>query len=109
MQRLALTLKIGAGLASLLPWPLALRANPGLAQVCKVLARTLVSLGSPPNTGRKKRYANRSAHFINAYSQGLSGPEAAWANRKYHGHRCLPPDILADLKKEFEKKYGGDK
>ena len=55
------------------------------------------------------RYANRSARFINAYSQGLSGPEAAWANRKYHGHRCLPPDILADLKKEFEKKYGGDK
>ena len=50
-----------------------------------------------------------SARFINAYSQGLSGPEAAWANRKYHGHRCLPPDILADLKKEFEKKYGGDK
>ena len=25
-------------------------------------------------------YANRSAHFISAYSQGLSGGEAAWAN-----------------------------
>ena len=36
-------------------------------------------------------------------------PEATWANRKYHSHRCLPPDILADLKKKFEKKYGGDK
>jgi len=35
--------------------------------------------------------------------------EATWGNRKYHGHRCLPPDILADLKKEFEKKYGGNK
>ena len=36
-------------------------------------------------------YANRSARFIDAYSQGLSRPEAAWANRKYHGHRTLPP------------------
>ena len=51
------------------------------------------------------RYANRSARFINAYSQGFTGPEAAWANQKYHGHRVLPPKILADLKKEFEEKY----
>ena len=28
-------------------------------------------------------YANRDACFISAYGQGLSGPEAAWANRKY--------------------------
>lgn len=48
------------------------------------------------------RYANRSARFISAYSQGLSG---AWANRKYHGHRSLPPDILADLKKEYHSNY----
>ncbi|KAF8154659.1 hypothetical protein B0H34DRAFT_661116 [Crassisporium funariophilum] len=53
-----------------------------------------------------RRYANRSARFISAYSQGLSGPKAAWANRKYHGHRTLPPCILADLKKEFTEKYG---
>ncbi|KAG1781310.1 hypothetical protein EV702DRAFT_952436, partial [Suillus placidus] len=33
-----------------------------------------------------KRYANRSARFISAYSQGLTGAQAAWANRKYHGH-----------------------
>ena len=31
-------------------------------------------------------YANRAARFISAYGQGLSGPEAAWANRKYHSH-----------------------
>ena len=35
------------------------------------------------------RYANRAARFISAYVQGLSGPEAAWANRKYHGHRTI--------------------
>jgi len=50
-------------------------------------------------------YANRAARFISAYGQGLTGPEAAWANRKYHGHRTLPPDMALKLKKEHEKKY----
>ncbi|KIJ26477.1 hypothetical protein M422DRAFT_139805, partial [Sphaerobolus stellatus SS14] len=27
------------------------------------------------------RYANRSARFLHAYSQGLNGPQAVWANR----------------------------
>ena len=44
-------------------------------------------------------YANRAARFISAYGQGLSGPEAAWANRKYHGHRTLPPEMATKLKK----------
>ena len=52
-------------------------------------------------------YANRAARFISAYGQGLTGPEAAWANRKYHGHRTLPPDMALKLKKEHEKKYSG--
>jgi len=53
-------------------------------------------------------YANRAARFISAYGQGLTGPEAAWANRKYHGHRTLPPDMALKLKKEHERKYGGE-
>jgi hypothetical protein len=48
------------------------------------------------------RYA---ARFISAYAQSLTGPEGAWANRKYHGHRTLPPDMALKLKKEHEKKY----
>ena len=47
-------------------------------------------------------YANRSARFISAYSQGLSGGEAAWANRKYHGHRTLPPSMVAKVKKALQ-------
>ena len=43
-------------------------------------------------------YANRSARFISAYHAGLSGSQAAWANRKYHGHRTLPPDIIAEVR-----------
>ena len=47
------------------------------------------------------RYANRSARFIHAYGEGLSGAQAAWANRKYHGHRTLPPDMVAQVKQSL--------
>ena len=50
-------------------------------------------------------YTNHAARFISAYGQGLSGPEAAWANRKYHGHQTLPPEVAKKLKNEHEKKY----
>ena len=32
---------------------------------------------------------------MDAYRNGLSGAQAAWANQKYHGHRSLPPAIIA--------------
>ena len=43
-------------------------------------------------------YANRSAHFISAYHARLSGSQAMWANKKYHSHRSLPLDIIAEVK-----------
>jgi hypothetical protein len=46
-------------------------------------------------------YANRAARFIDAYEQGLTGPEAAWANRKYHGHRTLPHSMLEKIRTEM--------
>ena len=49
---------------------------------------------------------NHAARFISAYDQGLSGPEAAWANQKYHGHRILPPEMATKLKNDHEKRYG---
>lgn len=48
-------------------------------------------------------YANRAARFISAYGQGLSGSEATWANRKYHGHRTLPPELATKLKMSTKK------
>ncbi|KAF8809609.1 hypothetical protein BYT27DRAFT_7093654, partial [Phlegmacium glaucopus] len=60
---------------------------------------------NPTRSYRLIRYANRAAQFISAYGQGLTGPEAAWANRKYHGHRILPPDMALKLKYEHEQKY----
>ncbi|KAF8510735.1 hypothetical protein BU17DRAFT_55167, partial [Hysterangium stoloniferum] len=32
--------------------------------------------------------------FIDAYSKGLNGAQAVWANRKYHGHQVLLDNIL---------------
>lgn len=42
-------------------------------------------------------FANRSARFIDAYTKGLSGAQAAWATRRYHGHRVLPNSIFKEL------------
>ncbi|KIJ53233.1 hypothetical protein M422DRAFT_242361 [Sphaerobolus stellatus SS14] len=47
----------------------------------------------------EKMFANQSARFMNAYQCGLTGSQAAWANKKYHGHRVLPNSILEDLEK----------
>jgi hypothetical protein len=34
---------------------------------------------------------------MDAYHHGLNGKQAAWANKKYHGHRVLPDTIMKDL------------
>ncbi|KAG6876826.1 hypothetical protein C0992_011631 [Termitomyces sp. T32_za158] len=44
-----------------------------------------------------QRYANCVAQFISAYQLGLSGAEAVWASKKYHGHYTLPPTMLAEV------------
>ncbi|KAH9843219.1 uncharacterized protein C8Q71DRAFT_698833 [Rhodofomes roseus] len=41
-----------------------------------------------------RRYHNRSLRFADAYRKGLNGSQAAWANKKYHGHRLIPDTIL---------------
>ena len=54
-----------------------------------------VPIGLGPNFPNTN--ANRSAHFMDAYKKGLNGAQAVWANRKYHGHRVLPENILTKL------------
>ena len=56
------------------------------------------------NLNSHVRYANRAARFIAAYAQGLTGAEAAWVNRKYHGHRVLPPSMVALVKRTLKSK-----
>jgi hypothetical protein len=49
------------------------------------------------------RFANRSARFISTYRQGLSGAQATWANKKYHSHHVLPPDMVVLVKETVPK------
>jgi hypothetical protein len=47
-----------------------------------------------------RKFATRSRRFMNAYERGLNRKQAAWAARKYQGHRVLPQNILEELGKE---------
>ncbi|KAI1781774.1 hypothetical protein LXA43DRAFT_1105349 [Ganoderma leucocontextum] len=47
-----------------------------------------------------RRFYTRSHRFMDAYRRGLTGKQAAWAAKKYHSHRVLPNDILAELDRE---------
>ncbi|KAG1788587.1 uncharacterized protein HD556DRAFT_1245020 [Suillus plorans] len=49
------------------------------------------------SNGAVSRYANCSARFMDAYTKGLTGPQAVWATRKYHRHRVVPNSILEAL------------
>ncbi|KAG0702670.1 hypothetical protein DFH29DRAFT_804663, partial [Suillus ampliporus] len=46
-------------------------------------------------------FATRSIRFIDAYRIGLDGMQAAWAIKKYRGHRVLPESIM----KEFDDSH----
>ena len=46
------------------------------------------------------RYARRSQRFLDAYRKRLSGKQAAWAAKKYRGHRVLPDSIHSEFKVE---------
>ncbi|KAG0701937.1 hypothetical protein DFH29DRAFT_982561 [Suillus ampliporus] len=44
-----------------------------------------------------QRFAIRSRRFMDAYHKGLNGSQAAWAAKKYCGHRVLPGSIFTEL------------
>jgi hypothetical protein len=45
------------------------------------------------------RFATRSKRFADAYRKGLNGKQAAWAAKKYKGHRTLPESLMEALGK----------
>jgi hypothetical protein len=47
------------------------------------------------------RFAGRSARYIHAYVEGLTGGQAAYANRIFHKHRELPPELIEKARKRF--------
>ncbi|PBK83278.1 hypothetical protein ARMGADRAFT_1048481 [Armillaria gallica] len=56
----------------------------------------LQSLDAVPLKSMRK-FATRSNRFMDAYRKGLNGRKAAWAGKKYHGHRVLPENILEEF------------
>ncbi|KAF9503146.1 hypothetical protein BS47DRAFT_1374494 [Hydnum rufescens UP504] len=46
-------------------------------------------------------FSNWSLRFMDGYRCGLNGLEAVWATKKYHGHRCLPPEMEHDIDSEY--------
>ncbi|KAJ7290992.1 hypothetical protein C8J57DRAFT_1586298 [Mycena rebaudengoi] len=49
-----------------------------------------------------RRFANRSQRFIDAYDQGATGTLAAWAVRKFPGHRMIPIRLMNDMEREAQ-------
>ncbi|KAF7300018.1 hypothetical protein MKEN_01324300 [Mycena kentingensis (nom. inval.)] len=56
-----------------------------------------------------RRFVMRALRFGEAYRLGLTGAEAAWAARKYRGHRLLPPDFRIALDAEYESAKKNDR
>ncbi|QRW10291.1 DDE superfamily endonuclease [Ceratobasidium sp. AG-Ba] len=44
-----------------------------------------------------RRFAARSQRFVHAYLAGLSGSQAAWAMKKFRGHRIIPQALLQEM------------
>ncbi|KIJ56048.1 hypothetical protein M422DRAFT_239241 [Sphaerobolus stellatus SS14] len=72
------------------------RASPQTKNMEEMEANVIAALDDVPLT-QIQRYANRSAKFMDAYAKGLNGAQAAWAAKKYHGHRVFPENILQEL------------
>ncbi|KAF7327064.1 hypothetical protein MKEN_00281700 [Mycena kentingensis (nom. inval.)] len=69
---------------------------------------TLKALDAVPLT-TIRRFVMRALRFGEAYRLGLTGAEAAWATRKYRGHRLLPPDFRIALAAEYENATKNDR
>ncbi|TFY52291.1 hypothetical protein EVJ58_g10102 [Rhodofomes roseus] len=72
------------------------RLNPPSSKEEDLQRNVLNALEAVPIESMR-RYATRSRRFMDAYSKGLNGAQAAWAAKKYRSHRTLPTSLMADL------------
>ncbi|KAG6805207.1 hypothetical protein H0H92_000290 [Tricholoma furcatifolium] len=82
------------------------RAN-NLPNLAFTLAKKVIERLSPQN--KAKRAVNiqpkttneapltHHSRFMDAYQRGLNGRQAAWAAKRYRGHRVLPESIMREL------------
>ncbi|KAF7329468.1 hypothetical protein MKEN_00209100 [Mycena kentingensis (nom. inval.)] len=71
------------------------RLNPESSREDALERNTIAAIDAVP-LDSMRRFANRAMRFMDAYMKGLTGSQAAWAARKYRGHRTLPPDMIMD-------------
>ncbi|KAF8161627.1 hypothetical protein B0H34DRAFT_796383 [Crassisporium funariophilum] len=74
------------------------RLNPESSREDQLEKNTLAALEAVPLKSMRK-FANQLRRFMDAYERGLNGRQAAWAARKYRGHRVLPAGIMEELDK----------
>jgi hypothetical protein len=74
------------------------RLNPESSREDVLQRNALEALEAIP-IDTMRRFANRSSRFMDAYSRGLNGRQAAWAARKYRGHRILPATIMDEVER----------
>lgn len=74
------------------------RMNPESSQEDVLQKNALAALEAIPLSAMCC-FANWSSRFIDAYSRGLNGRQAAWAARKYRSHCVLPVSIMEEFKK----------
>ncbi|KDQ53649.1 hypothetical protein JAAARDRAFT_136897 [Jaapia argillacea MUCL 33604] len=72
------------------------RLNPTSSTEADLERNVVSALDSIPLTQMRK-FATRASRFMDAYRKGLNGRQAAWAGKKYRGHRVLPNSILDEL------------
>ncbi|EDR04580.1 uncharacterized protein LACBIDRAFT_330517 [Laccaria bicolor S238N-H82] len=74
------------------------RLNPPSSKE-EVLEKYALAVLDSISLAQMRRFSNRSQKFMDAYVKGLNGRQAAWAARKYKGHRVLPDSLMDDLEK----------
>ena len=74
------------------------RLNPESSQEDHLEKYALDALDSIP-LASMRRFTNQSHPFMDAYSCGLNGSQAAWVARKYRSHRILPESLMTELEK----------
>ncbi|KAI9057198.1 hypothetical protein FKP32DRAFT_1615362 [Trametes sanguinea] len=72
------------------------REKPSSSKEADLEKNVVEALDSVPLKSMRRFYT-RSLRFADAYTKGLSGKQAAWASKKYRGHRVIPESIFTEL------------
>ncbi|KAH8823279.1 hypothetical protein DL96DRAFT_1743818 [Flagelloscypha sp. PMI_526] len=82
------------------------REKPASSKEADVLKNAIDCLDAVPLQTMRRQvhhqfnmFSTRSLRFMDAYRKGLTGKQAAWAAKKYRGHRTVSETILVELEK----------